>query len=105
MIGLDIDQLRVGFIFLWAATASFVALTLERRIAPAAFGFLVAFFAAARWPRAIPLCMSLSNVVLTANLLAVWRPRERVLVELAQQRLARLQSRLEQARAERRARP
>jgi hypothetical protein len=35
----------------------------------------------------------------------VWRPRERVLVELAQQRLARLQSRLEQARAERRARP
>jgi serine/threonine protein kinase len=105
MMRLDIDQLRVGFVFLWAATASFVAITLERRIAPAAIGFLVAFFAAAKWPRAIPLCMSLSNVVLTVNLLAVWRPRERVLVELAQQRLARLQTRLEQARAERRARP
>jgi len=105
MTRLDIDQLRVGFIFLWAATASFVAITLERRITPAAIGFLLAFFAAAKWPRAIPLCMSLSNVVLTANLLAVWRPRERVLVELAQQRLTRLQARLEQARAERRSRP
>ena len=99
LLGFPVLQFQVLLLLLWFFCAAMVAVTLEWRIAPSALGYLLAFFVAAWQPHWVYVCMSLSNVVLTVNLLAVWRPSDRVLREGAQRRIEEVRTRLRARRA------
>ena len=78
LMGLPLEATTVMFFFLWFALTSHVAIVLDRRMAPAAVGFLAAFVVAARWPGLRWCAMSACNLVLTVNLVAVGSPQEQV---------------------------
>jgi serine/threonine-protein kinase len=94
LLGFEIVQFQVTMLFVWFLTAASVAVMLEPRVGPAAGGYLLAFLVAAWRPHWVHITMSLSNLVLTVNLVAVWRPRERLLGEQAQRHLDELGARL-----------
>jgi serine/threonine-protein kinase len=102
LIGLEPAQFRVILMFLWFCTAAMLAVTLERRMAPAAAGYFAGFMISAWRPEWAFACMSLSNLVLTVNLIAVWRPRDRLLGDEGQRRLDELQALIAERRARRR---
>jgi len=102
LLGLDPTQFRVILMFLWFCTVAMLAVTLERRMAPAAAGYFAGFIVGAWRPDWVFACMSLSNVVLTVNLIAVWRPRDRLLGDEGQRRLDELQALFAERRARRR---
>jgi eukaryotic-like serine/threonine-protein kinase len=65
---------RLMMIFLWFAVIGMFALTMDRRLAPAALSHLVAFYVAARWPEHYHVIIAAANVVLVCNVVWVWRP-------------------------------
>ncbi len=78
LMGLPLGATAVMFVFLWFALTTHVAIVLDRRMIPAAVGFLVAFLVAARWPEGRWIAMSASNLLLTLNVVAVGAPQEDV---------------------------
>jgi len=100
LAGLDPTQFRTLMMFLWFCAAAMLAVTLERRMAPAAAGYFAGFLVGAWQPQWLFACMSLSNVVLTVNLIAVWRPGQ-LLNNEAQRRVEELQARFAQRRSRR----
>ncbi|MDB4931754.1 MAG: Serine/threonine protein kinase PrkC, regulator of stationary phase [Myxococcaceae bacterium] len=78
LMPLPLDVLSTMFVFVWFVLSAHVAIVLDRRIAPMAVGYLVAFLAAARWPEWRWVAMSLSSLALTLNVVAVGAPQEDV---------------------------
>ena len=78
LMGLALEPTTVVFAFLWFVVTALAAIVLEHRMAPAALGYLAAFFVAARWPEWKWCAMSLSQLVLTVNVGVIGAPREEV---------------------------
>jgi tRNA A-37 threonylcarbamoyl transferase component Bud32 len=93
VMALPLGVLSTMFVFLWFVLAAHVAIVLDRRMAPMAAGYLVAFFVAARWPDWRWIAMSLSNLALTLNVVAVGAPQEDVQASVKQVR-ARIATRV-----------
>ena len=60
----------------WSAICAMLSHGVERRLAPSAVGYLAAFFAAAAWPEHRFDIQSASHLVLTVNVVAIWRPSD-----------------------------
>jgi eukaryotic-like serine/threonine-protein kinase len=78
LMGLALAPTTVMLVFVWFAVTAHAAIVLDRRVAPAAAAYLAAFLVAARWPEWRWCAMSLSNLALTANLVAVGASPEEV---------------------------
>jgi serine/threonine-protein kinase len=76
-VGLSVTLVQVTIPLVLAATTGAVALLAERRWAPAAAGYLIAFIVAARHPTLCWYCNSAGNAVLAINGLAWYRMRYR----------------------------
>jgi serine/threonine-protein kinase len=70
---MPLREMQLGYPLLWSGMLGIVALLAEPRIAPAAFGYLVAFVLAARWPGSLWYFVAAGNAVLTVNALAWYR--------------------------------
>ncbi len=70
---LPLATVQILMILLWATVTALVAVHVDRRLAPSALSYLAAFLIAARWPEARPYVASGSNLVLTINVLLMWR--------------------------------
>jgi hypothetical protein len=73
-IGLDRVQLAITLLFIWALTTGLVAISIDTRTAPSCVGFLIALAIAVNWPAQREYAMVLGNVIVTVNLVWVWRP-------------------------------
>jgi eukaryotic-like serine/threonine-protein kinase len=74
-LGLSVVVASVVMILMWAVIAAMVAIAVDRRLWPMAVGYLIAFLCAARWPEQRFWAMAASNLILTINAVAIWKPR------------------------------
>ncbi len=95
LMGLPVEATKGMLIFLWFALSSHVAIVLDRRMVPAAVGFLAAFVVAARWPGLRWCAVSASNLVITLNVVATGSLQVQVQegVQKVRERVAAKQSR------------
>jgi serine/threonine-protein kinase len=61
--------------FGWMSVAAMFAINVDRRLAPTAAGYVVAFLVAARWPHQQYYAMAAANFVFLVNAVWVWRPK------------------------------
>jgi eukaryotic-like serine/threonine-protein kinase len=73
---LDLDALRasIAMILVWSVITGMASITIDPRLAPTSIGYAAAFLIAARWPATRWWMMSASNLLLTINAVAIWRP-------------------------------
>jgi hypothetical protein len=61
-------------ILVWTIVVAQLGVSVEPRLLPSAAVFAAAFLAASREPAWTYRCMAAANLLLTVNLVAVWRP-------------------------------
>ncbi len=72
LAGIPTAQTLVLLFFSWFMVAAMLAVTVDRRLRFTAYGYLVAFLVAARWPNISLLMMSVGNLVLLINVVFAW---------------------------------
>jgi hypothetical protein len=76
---MSVHNIQIMTIFMWASVASMAAIAIDRRLFPAALGYLVTFGAAATWAHntfQVLCAMSAGHLVTTINVLSIWRPKQ-----------------------------
>jgi serine/threonine-protein kinase len=74
VLGLQAHVADVLFFFLWFFACSYIAITIDRRLAPAALVHLVCFFLAVRFVEQRFYLMAVANLATAVNIVAIWRP-------------------------------
>jgi serine/threonine-protein kinase len=71
---LEPDTMATLVILVWTIVVAQLGVSVEPRLLPSAAVFAAAFLAASREPAWTYRCMAAANLLLTVNLVAVWRP-------------------------------
>jgi serine/threonine-protein kinase len=74
LLGFEEARSSILNLFLWGTYSLALAVTLEKRLAFAGAGFYIAFLIACLRPEWRWYLFSAGNIVLTANMVAIWRP-------------------------------
>jgi hypothetical protein len=72
-MGLPPEKSIVLHFFLWFVAAAFLALMVERKLVPAAIGYLAAFGYLCHAPEQRWIAMVVANFILAANVYIAWR--------------------------------
>ncbi len=71
VMGLALVPTTVLMVFFWFTMTAHSAITMDRRMVPAAVGYLAAFMVSARWPALRWCAMSAANLTFTVNAVAL----------------------------------
>jgi eukaryotic-like serine/threonine-protein kinase len=69
---MNVAETHTLMFFLWFTSAALLSILLTSELWPTALGYLAGFFLATRFPNQVLRLTSLANLILTANIAAVW---------------------------------
>jgi hypothetical protein len=72
-LGVDLQSTRIIQLGLWATIAALLTSSLERRFWPMTLGIVAALAVTVRWPHLRPLAGAFASLLVTANVVAIWR--------------------------------
>jgi hypothetical protein len=76
LLGLPPHTVQVLYPLMWSCTSGIVVMSVDRRLAVASVGYLVAFLVASARPAWIFYAMSASNLLLTVRMAKAWGAKE-----------------------------
>jgi len=77
-LGTSVHHIQIMTMFMWSAVTGMAAVTIDRRLFPAALGYLLTFGVAVLFAVHtfhVLWAMSAGHLITTINVLAIWRPR------------------------------
>lgn len=72
-LGVDLRSTRIIQLGVWATIAALLTSSLERRLWPMTLGIVAALAVTVRWPHVRPIAGALAPLLVTANVVAIWR--------------------------------
>jgi hypothetical protein len=72
-LGVDLKSTRIIQLGLWATIAALLTASLERRLWPMTLGIVAALAVTLRWPHLRPFAGAFASLLVTANVVAIWR--------------------------------